>query len=81
MNKQRPVNEALLNGDRIKRILAFLSYNWTVIFVLEWARQTTGNIDLARTMAIQALVAGNFYLLSISHHCPRLWHPQSNSIN
>lgn len=63
----RPVNEALLNGDRLRRILAISLYNWTVIFgVFEWARQTTGNIDLARTMAIQALVAGRiFYLLSI----------------
>jgi Ca2+-transporting ATPase len=70
----RPVNEALLSGDRIKRILAISLYNWTVIFgVFEWARQTTGNIDLARTMAIQALVAGRiFYLLSISQLLPSI---------
>lgn len=70
----RPVNEAILNGDRIKRILAISLYNWTVIFgVFEWARQTTGNIDLARTMAIQALVAGRiFYLLSISQLLPSI---------
>lgn len=70
----RPVNEALLNGDRIRRILAISLYNWTVIFgVFEWARQTTGNIDLARTMAIQALVAGRiFYLLSISQLLPSI---------
>ncbi len=68
----RPFNEALLNGDRIRRILAISLYNWTVIFgVFEWTRQTTGNIDLARTMAIQALVAGRiFYLLSISQLLP-----------
>ncbi len=70
----RPVNEALLNGDRIRRILAISLYNWTVIFgVFEWTRQTTGNIDLARTMAIQALVAGRiFYLLSISQLLPSI---------
>lgn len=70
----RPVNEALLNGDRIRRILAISLYNWTVIFgVFEWVRQTTGNIDLARTMAIQALVAGRiFYLLSISQLLPSI---------
>ena len=49
----RPFNEDLLNGDRIRRILAISLYNWTVIFgVFEWTRQTTGNVDLARTMAI-----------------------------
>lgn len=35
--------------------------------------ETTGNIDLARTMAIQALVAGRiFYLLSISQLLPSI---------
>ncbi len=76
----RPFNEALLNGDRIRRILAISLYNWTVIFgVFEWARQTTGNIDLARTMAIQALVAGRiFYLLSISQLLPSIAAKLSN---
>jgi len=70
----RPVNESLLTGDRIRRILAISLYNWTVIFgIFEWARQTTGNIDLARTMAIQALVAGRiFYLLSVSQLLPSI---------
>ena len=63
----RPVNEALLSGNRIRRILAVSLYNWTVIFgIFEWTRQTTGNIDLARTMAIQAL-CGRENFLSVKH--------------
>lgn len=77
----RPVNESLLTSKRLKRILAISLFNWTVIFgMFEWARQTytpmvgedTG-LALARTMAIQALVAGRiFYLLSISQLLPSL---------
>jgi len=64
---RRP-NEPLLSSRLIKRILVISAFNWILIFgVFEWIRTTTGNIDLARTMAIQALVAGRiFYLLSIS---------------
>ncbi len=60
--------EPLLSPSLVKRIVAISIFNWILIFgVFEWIRQTTGNIDLARTMAIQALVAGRlFYLLSIS---------------
>jgi Ca2+-transporting ATPase len=69
--QQPPRNprESLLSQSLVKRILAISIFNWILIFgVFEWIRQTTGNIDLARTMAIQALVAGRvFYLLSISH--------------
>jgi Ca2+-transporting ATPase len=68
--QQPPRNprEPLLSQSLLKRILAISIFNWILIFgVFEWIRQTTGNIDLARTMAIQALVAGRiFYLLSIS---------------
>nr|MCU0571047.1 cation transporting ATPase C-terminal domain-containing protein [Oculatellaceae cyanobacterium Prado106] len=51
-----------------QRILLISAFNWILIFgMFEWVRQTTGNIPLARTMAIQALVAGRIiYLLSIS---------------
>ncbi|MBD1903515.1 cation-transporting P-type ATPase [Trichocoleus sp. DQ-A3] len=65
----RNPNEPLLSGSLLKRILVISAFNWIVIFgVFEWMKQTTGNIDLARTMAIQALVVGRiFYLLSISH--------------
>ncbi len=64
----RPANEPLLDRKLLMRILVISLFNWLLIFgVFEWINTTTGNIDLARTMAIQALVAGRiFYLLSIS---------------
>lgn len=64
----RKPNEPLLSRSLLKRILAISVFNWIVIFgVFEWAKATTEDINLARTMAIQALVAGRiFYLLSIS---------------
>ncbi|BAZ44705.1 ATPase, E1-E2 type [Chondrocystis sp. NIES-4102] len=64
----RPANEPLLNRPLLLRILIISLFNWILIFgVFEWINITTGNTDLARTMAIQALVAGRiFYLLSIS---------------
>ncbi len=64
----RNPREQLLSQSLVKRILAISIFNWILIFgVFEWINKTTGNIDLARTMAIQALVAGRiFYLLSIS---------------
>jgi Ca2+-transporting ATPase len=71
----RPVNEPFLTVNRVKRILAISLYNWTLIFgMFEWVRQAPwGSIELARTMAIQALVMGRiFYLLSISQLVPSL---------
>ncbi|MFB2977876.1 cation-translocating P-type ATPase [Microseira sp. BLCC-F43] len=71
----RPVNEPFLTPNRIKRILAVSLYNWTLIFgMFEFVRQAPwGSIELARTMAIQALVMGRiFYLLSISQLLPSL---------
>jgi cation-transporting P-type ATPase F len=70
----RQPNEPLLSKTRIQRILAISLFNWIVIFgVFEYIRQTTGNIDLARTMAINSLIAGRiFYLLSISQLIPNL---------
>ncbi|MDB9328675.1 HAD-IC family P-type ATPase, partial [Nodularia spumigena CS-590/02] len=69
--KRKPRNprEPLLSGTLFQRIAAVSIFNWILIFgMFEWVRQNTGNIDLARTMAIQALVAGRIvYLLSISH--------------
>ncbi|MEA5605654.1 cation-transporting P-type ATPase [Nostoc sp. UHCC 0252] len=64
----RSPREPLLSKSLVQRILVISLFNWILIFgVFEWTRQTTGNIDLSRTMAIQALVAGRiFYLLSIS---------------
>ncbi|MFB2938222.1 cation-translocating P-type ATPase [Aerosakkonemataceae cyanobacterium BLCC-F154] len=68
---QRPPrnpNESLLNRQLLQRIIVISVFNWILIFgVFEWIQGTSGNIALARTMAIQALVAGRlFYLLSIS---------------
>nr|WP_313898215.1 cation-transporting P-type ATPase [Nodosilinea sp. LEGE 07298] len=64
----RNPNEPLLSRDLLKRIALISVFNWILIFgVFEWVRRTTGDIPLARTMAIQALVAGRIiYLLSIS---------------
>ncbi|MBE9156153.1 HAD-IC family P-type ATPase [Nodosilinea sp. LEGE 06152] len=64
----RNPSEPLLSRDLLKRIALISVFNWILIFgVFEWIRRTTGDIPLARTMAIQALVAGRIiYLLSIS---------------
>ncbi len=64
----RPPKEPLITRPLLKRILLVSLFNWVLIFGLfEWGRSTTGNIAVARTMAIQALVAARMiYLLSIS---------------
>ncbi|MGM3308686.1 cation-translocating P-type ATPase [Anabaena sp. WFMT] len=64
----RNPNEKLLSPNLVKRIFIISIFNWILIFgVFEWMRQTTGDIAVARTMAIQALVVGRiFYLLSIT---------------
>jgi cation-transporting P-type ATPase F len=68
--QQSPRNpkEPLLSKSLLKRILLISVFNWILIFgIFEWIEANTGNIALARTMAIQSLVAGRiFYLLSIS---------------
>jgi cation-transporting ATPase F len=65
----RDPRQPLLSKSLLKRILAVSVFNWILIFgIFEWASDTTGNVAVARTMAIQALVAGRvIYLLSISH--------------
>lgn len=70
----RHPNEPLLSRSRLGRILAISLFNWIVIFgVFEYIRQTTGNLPLARTMAINSLIAGRiFYLLSISQLVPNI---------
>lgn len=64
----RNPNEPLITGKLLRRIGVVSLFNWILIFgVFEWAEAVTGDIDLARTMAIQALVAARIiYLLSIS---------------
>lgn len=68
--KRPPRNpqEQLLSRTLFQRIAAVSIFNWILIFgMFEWVRQTMGDIDIARTMAIQSLVAGRIvYLLSIS---------------
>ncbi|MEO1146545.1 MAG: cation-transporting P-type ATPase [Cyanobacteria bacterium J06638_22] len=64
----RNPNEPLITPPLLRRILAVSLFNWILIFgIFEWAKATTGDIAVARTMAIQALVAARIiYLLSIS---------------
>lgn len=64
----RNPNEPLLTPKLLRRIFAVSLFNWILIFgIFEWAEWTTGNVAVARTMAIQALVAARIiYLLSIS---------------
>jgi magnesium-transporting ATPase (P-type) len=64
----RNPNEPLLTPKLLRRILVVSLFNWILIFgIFEWAEWTTGEIAVARTMAIQALVAARIiYLLSIS---------------
>jgi magnesium-transporting ATPase (P-type) len=68
--QQPPRNprESLLTGQLLRRILAVSFFNWILIFgMFEWAKANTGDIAVARTMAIQSLVAARIiYLLSIS---------------
>ncbi|URD49029.1 HAD-IC family P-type ATPase [Chroococcidiopsis sp. CCNUC1] len=69
--QQPPRNprEPLISGKLLQRILAISVFNWILIFgFFEGVRRNTGDVTLARTMAIQALVAARIvYLLSISH--------------
>ena len=68
--QQSPRNprESLVTGKLLRRILVVSLFNWILIFgIFEWAKSTTGDIAVARTMAIQALVAARIiYLLGIS---------------
>jgi magnesium-transporting ATPase (P-type) len=68
--QQPPRNpkEPLLTPRLLRRILVVSVFNWILIFGLfEWAESTTEDITVARTMAIQALVAARIiYLVSIS---------------
>jgi magnesium-transporting ATPase (P-type) len=64
----RNPNEPLLTRKLLMRILAVSLFNWILIFgMFEWAKSTTGDVAVARTMAIQSLVAARIiYLISIS---------------
>lgn len=64
----RNPNEPLIAKPLLYRILTVSLFNWILIFgIFEWAEVATGDIAVARTMAIQALVAARVvYLLSVS---------------
>ena len=68
--QQPPRNptEPLVTGTLLRRILVVSLFNWILIFgMFEWAKFATGEVAVARTMAIQALVFARIvYLLSIS---------------
>ncbi len=66
--KPRHPNEPLLTPKLLRRILVVSLFNWILIFgIFEWTKFTTGDLAVARTMAIQSLVAARIiYLLSIS---------------
>ncbi|MCW6035739.1 cation-transporting P-type ATPase [Spirulina subsalsa FACHB-351] len=88
--QQPPLNPKapLLSGKLLQRIGLISLFNWILIFgIFEWARTTTGDIAIGRTMAIQALVLARIvYLLSISQlgvaivrRLRKLPSPESNS--
>ncbi|MUL39246.1 cation-transporting P-type ATPase [Gloeocapsopsis dulcis] len=64
----RNPNEPLLSRRLLYRIILISVFNWILIFgMFEWILRDTGNVALARTMAVQSLVSGRiFYLLSLS---------------
>ncbi len=70
---RRP-DEPLLSRNLLIRILVISLYNLIAVFgVFEWYFQSTGNLELARTMAVQTLVTAEaFYLLSVSRLVPTL---------
>ena len=75
--EQSPRNpqDALLSGSILRRILLISLFNWAVTFgIFEWIVNSTGDETLARTMAVQAIVAAEiFYLLTISQLLPSIW--------
>lgn len=71
----RNPNEPLLKASLIRRILIISLFNLIAVFgTFIWSQQTTGNIDLARTMVVDTLIAAEtFYLLSISQFLPSVF--------
>jgi cation-transporting ATPase F len=64
----RSPEQPLLTGRLLRRVLVVSLFNWAVIYGLFfWSEQHIGDLDLARTMAIQGLVLAHLvYLASIS---------------
>ena len=71
----RPPNEPLLTSSILWRIAIISLFNWAATFgIFKWIVASTGEEVLARTMAVQTLVAAEiFYLLCISRFIPSLW--------
>jgi len=65
----RQPEEPLLNPALIRRVILISLFNWCVIFGLFfWAQHQLGDLQLARTMAVQGLVLSHLvYLVAISH--------------
>ena len=65
----RSPGQPLLSPPLIRRVVLVSFYNWVVIFGLFfWAERTTGDLALARTMAVQGLVLAHLvYLVKVSH--------------
>lgn len=68
----RNPGEPLLSANLLRRIGIISVFNLIAVFgTFLWAQQTTGNTALARTMAVDTLIAAEtFYLLSISQFIP-----------
>ena len=70
----RNPNEPILSGSILRRVAIISLCNWMITFgIFEWILQQTNEIRLARTMAVQGLVAAEvFYLLSLSQFIPSI---------
>ncbi len=75
LHPPRDPREPLLSGRLLWRIVVISAYNLVATFgMFKWISETTGNTDLARTMAVHTLVAAEtFYLLCISRLIPSLF--------
>jgi cation-transporting P-type ATPase F len=71
----RNPNQPLLTAGLMRRIIIISLFNVIVVFgSFEWAQLNTGNIALARTMAVNTLISAEaFYLLSITQFVPSLF--------
>lgn len=71
----RNPNQPLLTPSLMRRIAIVSLFNVIVVFgSFEWAQQTTNNVAIARTMAVNTLISAEaFYLLSITQFVPSLF--------
>lgn len=71
----RDPQQSLLSGSILRRILLVSLFNWAITFgIFEWIVMSASDEVLARTMAVQSIVAAEiFYLLSISQLLPSVW--------